>query len=249
MVAFLSLLLSLLVWLPAGDLQSGDDQGVGASGGVLAPQSHSAASAEFVCRGRLSNVFKLLTVVMLAMFALSEHKEMERADRQDLMATLRSSQADMAWLGLGVLLDAFGKAYLAFLFCADASMDLIAYIHAGDEGDGASPEAGGVDPAALRRKEMADIGTLRGGATAVVALPPSTAERSGRAPAAAGSARSRSRTPPRGQPQPEPAGDGGRSWTDPRDPKAREPPPLTGLRRSLEGRAGGGSTPRAREGP
>ena len=33
MVAFLSLLLSLLVWLPAGDLQSGDDQGVGASGG------------------------------------------------------------------------------------------------------------------------------------------------------------------------------------------------------------------------
>ena len=90
MVAFLSLLLSLLVWLPAGDLQSGDDQGVGASGGVLAPQSHSAASAEFVCRGRLSNVFKLLTVVMLAMFALSEHKEMERADRQDLMALERS---------------------------------------------------------------------------------------------------------------------------------------------------------------
>ena len=113
MVAFLSLLLSLRGWLPAGDLQSGDDQGVGASGGVLAPQSHSAASAEFVCRGRLSNVFKLLTVVMLAMFALSEHKEMERADRQDLMATLRSSQADMAWLGLvSVLLTKLMK-YLA----------------------------------------------------------------------------------------------------------------------------------------
>eukprot|EP01043_Picozoa_sp_COSAG02_P028642 COSAG02_NODE_1745_length_11097_cov_12.346518_3_plen_140_part_00 len=88
MLAFFSLLLSLVIWLPMGDL-SHEDEKESADGtkgidhnGVLAPQSHTAASAEFTCRGRVSNVFKLLTLLFLALFAMSLTSDLDKDERE-----------------------------------------------------------------------------------------------------------------------------------------------------------------------
>lgn len=86
MLAFFSLLLSLLIWLPLGDLahdeKAATDNGGIDSNGVLAPQSHTAASAEFVCRGRVSNLFKLLTVAFLVLFVLNLANELDDEEKQ-----------------------------------------------------------------------------------------------------------------------------------------------------------------------
>ena len=87
MLAFFSLLLSLLIWLPMGDLSHSDESApngatVIVNSGVLAPQSHTAASAEFTCRGRISNVFKVLTVMFIVLFALGVSDELDKDERQ-----------------------------------------------------------------------------------------------------------------------------------------------------------------------
>ena len=88
MLAFFSLLFSLVIWLPMGDLSHEDEQETadGTKGidnsGVLAPQSHTAASAEFTCRGRISNLFKLLTLLFFALFAITLTSDLDRDERQ-----------------------------------------------------------------------------------------------------------------------------------------------------------------------
>eukprot|EP01043_Picozoa_sp_COSAG02_P008766 COSAG02_NODE_286_length_25649_cov_13.411272_19_plen_111_part_00 len=65
----------------------------------------------------------------------------------------------------GSFFDVFGKSYLAFVFCADVTTEIIGYISQGDDADGPVDHAATteqVDPRDLRQKEMADIGTLRG---------------------------------------------------------------------------------------
>ena len=65
----------------------------------------------------------------------------------------------------GSFFDVFGKSYLAFLFCADVTTEIIGYINQGDESDRAvAVDVAGtqsVDPRVLRQQEMADIGCLR----------------------------------------------------------------------------------------
>lgn len=86
MLAFVSLLCSLAIWLPMGDLSHEDEAADGVKGidrsGVLAPQSHTAASAEFACRGRVSNLFKLLTVIFIALFAAETTQELDADEKQ-----------------------------------------------------------------------------------------------------------------------------------------------------------------------
>eukprot|EP01043_Picozoa_sp_COSAG02_P008765 COSAG02_NODE_286_length_25649_cov_13.411272_18_plen_139_part_00 len=88
MLAFFSLLFSLVIWLPIGDVSHGheDESANGTKwidrGGVLAPQSHTAASAEFTCRGRISNLFKLLTLVFFLLFALGLTKDLDKDERE-----------------------------------------------------------------------------------------------------------------------------------------------------------------------
>ena len=86
MLAFFSLLFSLIIWLPMGDLSHEDESGDGTKGidhsGVLAPQSHTAASDEFVCRGRISNLFKLCTMVFIVLFVLDFTEELDKDERE-----------------------------------------------------------------------------------------------------------------------------------------------------------------------
>lgn len=186
MAAFFSLLLSLLVWLPLGDLshESAEDDPNGMKKGVLAPQSHTAATAEFTCRGRISNLFKLLTLLFLVLFIRSAMSELEKDEKDEMKSTFVSSLDDLMLVGLGCVFDVFGKSYLAFVFCADVTTEIIGYISRGDDSDG--PEGTGHDPSVLRRAEMADIGVLRDGIAAVSngektwVAPPAGAPASGR---------------------------------------------------------------------
>lgn len=86
MLAFFSLLFSLIIWLPMGDLSHEDESGDGTKGidhsGVLAPQSHTAASDEFICRGRISNLFKLCTMVFIVLFVLDFTEELDKDERE-----------------------------------------------------------------------------------------------------------------------------------------------------------------------
>lgn len=93
MAAFCSLLLSLLIWLPLGDL-SHEDAGNDPNGvrkGVLAPQSHTAATAEFKTRGQISNVFKLLTLLFIVLFITSALSELEKDEKDEVKSTFKST--------------------------------------------------------------------------------------------------------------------------------------------------------------
>ena len=88
MLAFFSLLFSLVIWLPMGDLshENEEQNADGTKGidnsGVLAPQSHTAASAEFTCRGKVSNVFKLLALLFIALFAINLTSDLDKDERE-----------------------------------------------------------------------------------------------------------------------------------------------------------------------
>lgn len=108
MLAFFSLVFSLLIWLPMGDLSHDDKSANDTAGidsnGVLAPQSHTAASAEFSCRGRVSNLFKLLTLVFVTLFVLDMTNELDKdvkevRDAREPVQTIHQRQSRPLLLG------------------------------------------------------------------------------------------------------------------------------------------------------
>jgi uncharacterized membrane protein YtjA (UPF0391 family) len=160
MAAFLSLLLSLLVWSPRGKLSHASSKRE--EKGVLAPQSHTMAANEFVWRGRLSKALKVLTLVFIVLFVYSTLSGLERKEQLEVRSTLMSTREDLILLALGAVLDLFGKSYLTLVFCADITTEILGYIGCGDDNDGPENTDGGHDPSVLRRVELADIGVLCG---------------------------------------------------------------------------------------
>ena len=137
MAAFLSLLLSLLVWLPMRDLsQEEADAGRAMDKrGVLAPQSHSDATAGLTLRGRLSMLFNLVALLFLALFIYFAATELNQLEQRVVKSVFKRELQDLVLIVLGIALDIFGKANVAFLFCADRTNEIIAFVSQDDDGD------------------------------------------------------------------------------------------------------------------
>ena len=152
---FVLLVFSLVVWLPFGDVKADPDDATGTTkNGVLEPQSHASASVEFQCRGYISLGAKILAVCCLAVFALRLRGDLDQDEKQQVNLFMKDNMAMMA---ATALLDCFGKAYIAFVFCADTTTGMISKMALSDEQDEVCATH---DPAMLRREEMHDMASL-----------------------------------------------------------------------------------------
>ena len=88
------------------------------------------------------------------LFVFGASKDLEQDEKEEAKAMFKSSLDDLMLIGLGSVFDVFGKSYLAFLFCADVTTEIIGYISQGDDSDEPLPAMtkGGeaVDPRVLR---------------------------------------------------------------------------------------------------
>ena len=69
----------------------------------------------------------------LVLFVFGASKDLEQDEKEEAKAMFKSSLDDLMLLVLGSVFDVFGKSYLAFLFCADVTTEIIGCISQGDD--------------------------------------------------------------------------------------------------------------------
>lgn len=123
--AILFMFISIVVWLPVGDLSHGvadnDNQG------LLEPQSSDVASNELLARNRISLFSKLMAVAFLLLFlAKSELGKLFQLDVENYVVQ-RLGETMMSFV-----LDLMGKSLLSAVVFSDLCVDVFTHVTSGD---------------------------------------------------------------------------------------------------------------------
>ena len=143
--AFMCLIFSLLIWLPERRSKT--------YSGTLAPQTHSQASKEFTRRGYFSLALKLACGVFFILFVNNLKNSLDSKEVKEVSDMLKSAKGNIIIMTMTVLFDCYGKAYLAFVFCADTTTFVVGKITTEDLSENEHYNS-------LRNSEMLDIASL-----------------------------------------------------------------------------------------
>ena len=128
MLAFLCLTLSVLIFLPVSGCgnNKGDGDGDGKARrkpSSIEPQTHELASQDLDCRSHLSLGLKCVATIFLVIFVFVNYVRLSDEQRESVKQTIGDANPEV--LMFAVVLDIFGKAYMALIFCCDLMLDMV----------------------------------------------------------------------------------------------------------------------------